>query len=463
MSSSLVDELIEILGPAAVSAGTSVNPDDVHDESLSAHPGIPLAVIRPRSSEEVARAMRCCAEHATPVIARGSGTGLSGAAEARDGCVVMAFDAMRTIKEIDLDNHVAVVEPGVTLAELAAVLDGTGLYYPVHPGERTGSLGGNVSTNAGGMRAVRDGVTRHHVLGLELVLADGSVLRTGGKLVKLSTGYDLTQLVVGSEGTLALVTEIIVKLSPRPSHGATLLAPFASLDEVTRAVPHLIATGLAPAVLEYLDQITMSTVTAAAGLELGIPESVTAAAQAYLVIVVETTGADRLDEDVGAMAQELDRHGAIETYVLPERSGAALIEARERAFYVSKAHGATDLIDVVVPRAAVADFLADVRGIAARRDSLVVGCGHVGDGNVHLSVYETQAQARHELMDEIFRTGLAHGGALSGEHGVGTAKIDAYRSLSDPLQLRLEAGIKAVFDPDGLLNPARSLKREDAG
>jgi glycolate oxidase len=452
--------LASILDSGAVTSGGEINPSDVHDESLSAHPGHPVAVVRPRTAEQVSAVMKLCALHGVPVVPRGSGTGLSGAGVAQEGCLLMAFDQMNRIKEIDLENQVAVVEPGVTLAQLDEALAGTGLFYPVHPGERSGSIGGNVSTNAGGMRAIRDGVTRHHVLGLELVLADGSIVRSGGKMLKLSTGYDVTQLVIGSEGTLALVTEVIVKLTPRFTDSATLLAPFGSLEEITAAVPHLIATGLAPAVLEYLDSFTMAAVTSSAELELGIPESVTEQALAFLVIVVESTRADRLEGDVEVMAGELERRGAIDTYLLPEHAAAALIEARERAFYVAKANGATDIIDVVVPRAEVSRFLSEVGAIAQRRSTLVVGCGHVGDGNVHMSVFETDPTARHDLMSEIFTAGLELGGAISGEHGVGTEKLAAYQALSDPVRLDLEARIKEAFDPRCLLNPARSLRRE---
>jgi len=454
----LIESLIAVLGDRAVVSGDDVNPDDVHDESLAAAPGRPRCVLRPTTSDQVIEIVQICARHGVPIVARGSGTGLSGASVAVDGCALIAFDSMKQILEIDADNHVAVVQPGVTLAQLADALEGSSLTYPIHPGERSGSIGGNVSTNAGGMRAVRDGVTRHHVLGLELVLADGSRLRTGGKIVKLSTGYDLTQLVIGSEGTLALVTEITLKLSPRWPESATLLAPFPTLASTTEAVPHLIASGLSPAVLEYLDLLTLASVTAAADLELGIPEEVTTSAEAYLVVVLESTDPARLEQDVEAMATKLAEQGAMDTYVLPPAAGHRLIEAREQAFYVAKANGATEIVDVVVPRAEVASYLADVGKIAQEHETFVVGCGHVGDGNVHLSVLEADEAKRDLLVHALLAAGIAHGGDISGEHGIGTAKLAAYLELADPLRLDLEARIKEAFDPHCLLNPARSLK-----
>ena len=223
-------------------------------------PQHPLAVVRPATAAEVARVVELAAEAGVPLTARGSGTGLSGACIPVDGGIVVSFERMNEILEIDLDNHVAVVQPGVTLEQLDQATRPHGLVYPVFPGESSASLGGNVATNAGGMRAVKYGVTRHQVLGLEAVLGTGEVIRTGGKFVKATTGYDLTQLIVGSEGTLALVTEATLRLYPRPAHAATVLAPFATLDDVTAAVPKIVASGIGPLLVEYIDFITMDAI-----------------------------------------------------------------------------------------------------------------------------------------------------------------------------------------------------------
>jgi glycolate oxidase len=451
--------LTEALGPDQVIIAARCSPDDLHDEALGARPATPLCVVRPRTTTEVQAIVAACAASSTPIVARGAGTGLSGGAVPIEGCVLVAFDAMDSIVEIDTSNHVAVVEPGVTLAQLSEALRGTGLRYPIQPGELSGSLGGNVSTNAGGMRAVHDGVTRHHVLGLELVLADASTLRCGGKVTKSSTGYDLTQLIIGSQGTLALVTEVTLKLSPHPEHHATLLAPFDSLDAVTAAVPRLIETGREPAILEYLDLLTMASITAAADLELGLPAHITDRALAYLVVVVEDNDEERLATDIEVMGSVLEALGSPEVFVLPPSAGVRLIEARERAFYVAKASGATDIIDLVVPRAAIAPYLATVAEIAQARNAFIAGCGHAGDGNVHLSVFETDDAARHELLDELFAAGLALGGQISGEHGIGTEKLRAYERFTDPGRLALEARLKAAFDPDHLFNPHLSPRR----
>ncbi|MBS1838777.1 MAG: FAD-binding protein, partial [Actinobacteria bacterium] len=270
----LVAELAGVLSAERVLDPERAGEDYHHDESLTVAPRRPAAVVLPESTDEVAAVVGFAAERKVPITARGSGTGLSGAATPAEGSIVVSFERMNRVLEIDTDNHVAVVQPGLRLNELDEVTAAAGLVYPVYPGEYSASIGGNVATNAGGMRAVKYGVTRHQVLGLELVLADGQVIRTGGKFVKATTGYDLTQLVIGSEGTLALVTEATLRLYPRPAHQATILAPFTTLEEVTAAAPRIVDSGVGPLILEYIDLLTMSATSSFTGLELGIPQEV---------------------------------------------------------------------------------------------------------------------------------------------------------------------------------------------
>jgi glycolate oxidase len=453
----IVDLLTDVVGAGNVLAGDAVSADYGHDEALTATASVPLAVVRPASTDEVSAVLRIADELHVPVTARGSGTGLSGGAISPTDGILMSFERMNAILEIDVDNHVAVVQPGVTLDELNRVAAQYGLVYPVFPGESSASLGGNVATNAGGMRAIKYGVTRHHVLGLEAVLASGEVIRTGGKFVKTSTGYDLTQLIVGSEGTLAFVTEATLKLHPRLTSAATVLAPFTTLDEVTAAVPRIVAAGIGPLILEYIDMITMGAITANVGLDLGIPDAVQESALAYLVIVLENTHDDRLDEDVAALGELLVELGAMEVYVLPPQAATQLISAREKAFFVAKAYGADDIIDLVVPRAAIPEYMAVVAAVAEEHGALITGCGHVGDGNVHLSVFQPDPEKRTEVLRAVFRAGLALGGAISGEHGIGTEKKKYFLELEDPVKLGLMRAIKRAFDPHGILGPGNLL------
>jgi glycolate oxidase len=441
----------DILPADRVLAGDADH-DYSHDETLGSTPVVPMAVLLPETSTEVAAILRMCDEHRIAVTARGSGTGLSGAAIPTEGGIVVSFERMKRI-EIDTENQVAVVEPGVTLAELDEVTAKHDLVYPVYPGEYSASLGGNVATNAGGMRAVKYGVTRHQVLGLEAVLPTGDIIRTGGRFVKGSTGYDLTQLIVGSEGTLALVTEAILKLYPRPAHQATVLAPFATLDGVMHAVPHVVGSGIGPLILEYIDSGTLAAMVREFGLELGVPEDVREATKAYAVIMMEDRNEVRLEEDVHELALLLSELGAIDVYVLPSASGQRLIEAREKAFWIAKGAGADDIIDIVVPRASISEYMARVGEIARENGAFVAGCGHAGDGNIHLSVYKPDAEERSKLLRALFETGMAFGGVISGEHGIGTTKRKYFLELEDPVKVELMGRIKAAFDPNGIMNP----------
>jgi glycolate oxidase len=453
MANGAIERLATVVGPEHVRTGDAIKDDYGHDEALTAEPQRPLAVVSPASTDDVAAVVRLADEHRIPVTARGAGTGMSGGCIPRPDGIVVSFERMNRILEIDADNFVAVVEPGVQLDQLDAELAPLGLVYPVYPGEYSASLGGNVGTNAGGMRAVKYGVTRHHVLGLEAVLPSGEVIHSGGKVVKVSTGYDLTQLIIGSEGTLALVTRAYLKLHPRAPHQATVLAPFTTLEAVTGAVPRILASGVGPLILEYIDMLTMAAATAYVGLDLGIPEEVREAAFAYLVVALESGHADRLEADTHAVAEQLSELGAIDVYVLPPGGAASLIEAREKAFWVAKANGADDIIDVVVPRAAVPAFMSRVGELAAEHQAWIAGCGHAGDGNVHMGVFQADPDMRHRLLRAVFEAGMALGGAISGEHGLGTEKKAYFMELEDPAKIALMRRIKAAFDPHGILNP----------
>ena len=449
----LASALADVVGRGQVLAGEEISDDYGHDEALTAVPQRPAFVARPASTAEVAGLLRVANEHRVPVTARGNGTGLSGAVVPEPDAIVVSFERMTDVLEIDEQNHVAVVQPGVSLSQLDLVTAAHGLVYPVYPGEYSSSLGGNVATNAGGMRAVKYGVTRHQVLGLEAVLASGEVIRTGGRFVKSTTGYDLTQLIIGSEGTLALVTEATLKLYPRPEHHGTVMAPFRVLDDVTAAVPKIVASGIGPLILEYIDMVTMTAITRHVGLDLGIPDDVRENALAYLVVMMENTHADRLDDDMQALGEQLAALGAIDVYVLPPQAAVQLIEAREKAFWVAKASGADDIVDIVVPRAAVAELMTKVADVASTHQSWIAGCGHAGDGNVHLSVFQPDSEQRSKVLRALFEAGMALGGAISGEHGIGTTKRRYFLELEDPVKIELMRRIKHAFDPNDILNP----------
>lgn len=449
----LVDRLT--LNADQILTGDDISEDYSHDECVNVDAVMPAVVLTPRTTAEVSQILALANELGVPVTCRGAGTGLSGAAIPEADGILLSLERMADIIEVDSANHVAVVQPGVTLGQLDEALAPHGLIYPILPGEESASLGGNVATNAGGMRAVKYGVTRHQVLGMEAVLPTGEVIRSGGKYVKFTTGYDIGQLIIGSEGTLAVVTEVTLKVVPRLAHKATVLAPFATLAEVTAAVPTILQAGLVPLMLEYVDAVAMSATSESLGLDLGMPAEIKDGALAYLLIVLESSQDDRLQADLERAGEIVGDAGAMDIYVLPAAAGAQLLEARERAFWVAKDLGVHDIIDVVVPRASIADYLDVVGGLAAEHEAWVAGAGHAGDGNVHLSVFQADDEKRSALMTAILSAGIELGGTISAEHGIGLAKRAYVQALEDPAKLALMARIKMAFDPNGILNPGK--------
>lgn len=445
--------LADIVGAKNVLTGDEIPEDYGHDEDISAATQQPAFVVKPANAEEIAELLKTATERGIPVTARGSGSGLSGAARPLAGGLLVSFERMNAVLEVDTVNQVAVVQPGITLQELDAATVDTGLRYMVHPGELSSSVGGNVGTNAGGMRAVKYGIARQNVIGLQAVLPTGEIIRTGGKIAKVSTGYDLTQLIIGSEGTLALVTEVTVKLHPRLEHSATVLAPFADFEEVMAAVPRILASGLTPYILEYIDSMTMAALVATQHLELGVPDRIRESCQAYLVVALENRDSDRLYEDVEVAGNLLGELGAADAYVLEGGSARKLIDAREKTFWTVKALGMDDILDVVVPRSAMPKFISGARGLAAAAGGGAAGCGHAGDGNVHLAVMCKDPVVRKQLLTDIFALAMELGGAISGEHGLGRAKAPYFLRLEDPTKVALLRRIKDSFDPAGILNP----------
>jgi glycolate oxidase len=418
--------------------------------------GIPQAVVRPGSTDEVSRILRWANRRGIPVVPRGAGTSLAAGAVPIHGGVVLALTRMDRILAIDPIDLTAVVQPGVTTQTLAHAVAEHGLHYPPDPGsQRVSTLGGNVATNAGGLHGLKYGNTGGYVLGVEAVLADGEVIRAGGRLLKDVAGYDLVRLLTGSEGTLAVLTEMTLALRPAPTTSTTGLAYFADLESAGDAVRGVIAAGVLPATLEFLDARCIQAVEAYAHLGLDLT------AGAMLLFGDDGSTAE-VERTVRVMADVMRERGAVSVQVATAVAESdALLAARRCALpALSRLGGATMLEDVGVPRSRLPELVRRIDAIAERHEVVIATFGHAGDGNAHpVGCFdpgdERQRTRVAAAFDDIFAAAVELGGTITGEHGVGAAKLPYLARQLGPAQTALQARIKLAFDPRAILNPGK--------
>jgi glycolate oxidase len=416
----------------------------------------PDAVVLPATTAEVADILRLATETGTPVVPRGGGSNLAAATVAERGGIVLVLTRMTAVKEISAEELLAVVQAGVTTSTLADAASARGLLYPPDPGSRTVStVGGNVATCAGGLRGLKYGVTRNYVLGLEVVLPTGEVIRTGGRLWKDVAGYDLTRLLTGSEGTLGVITEVTVGLLPMPETSRTGIAYFGSLADAGRAVTAIIAGGTLPATLEFLDRACIGAVEDFAHLGLD--------RDAGALLLFGDDGSPRdVVESLDRMAEACTANGARGIELATDVAGSEDLLAARRCSLpaLSRLAPVTMLEDVTVPRPQIARMVDDIEEIARRHDVVCATFGHAGDGNLHPTIVfdadDLDARRRAEAaFDEVFGRAIALGGTITGEHGVGAAKLPWLRQRLGDDQLALLRRVKAAFDPAGILNPGK--------
>ena len=464
---STVDDLLAVLPADRVLTDPDLLAGHRRDEADLCDAGTPLAVVRPQDTAEVAATVRVAAAHGVPVVAQGARTGLTGAANAVDGALVVSLMALNRILEIDPAERIAVVQPGVVNAELRRAAAKEDLAYPPDPGSwESSTIGGNVSTDAGGMCCVKYGVTGEYVLGMEVVLADGEVLRCGRRTVKGVAGYDLTGLFVGSEGTLGIITEITVRLRPAAGEARTLVAVYPTVADAGEAVSAVTAAGHVPSMLELLDRTHLRAIEAYRPMGLST--------EAAAMLLVETDTGDHARTELAAIAECCLAAGASELYVAEDAIEAEALTAARRLAHPAmenlavqafpEGRGGLVVDDVAVPRARVADLVTGVEEIAARHEMLVGVVGHAGDGNLHPVIVVDRADPssvdRGRLVfDEIMALGLALGGTCTGEHGVGLLKRDWLARELGPTGLRVHRALKAALDPAGILNPGKVIER----
>lgn len=434
-----------------------IHDDFCHDE-LTGEFHRPDLLVRAYSKDEVADVMKYAYEHNIAVTPRGQGTGLVGGSVCCCGGIMLDLTRMNRILEIDEENLTLTVEPGVLLMDIAPAIESYGLFYPPDPGEKSATIGGNISTNAGGMRAVKYGVTRDYVRGLEVVLSDGRVIELGGKVVKNSSGYNLMNLIVGSEGTLGIVTRAILKLIPLPKKTISLLVPFPDLAKAIETVPAIIKSKAIPTAVEFMER----QVILAAEEFLGRPYP-DKSAEAYLLLTFDGNSREEIESDYDAVAQICLANGAFDVLIsnTPERNESIW---KARGAFLEAIKGSTtemDECDVVVPRRKVADFIKFSASLEEKHNIRIRSFGHAGDGNLHIYVLrdeleETVWKMRLEtVFDELYTKAREFGGQVSGEHGIGYVKRPYLReSLGDDV-LSIMRDVKKAFDPKGILNPGK--------
>ncbi|MDQ0243814.1 glycolate oxidase [Bacillus fengqiuensis] len=422
---------------------------------------MPDAVIAPRHTKEVAEIVKVCNEHKIPLVPRGSGTNLCAGTCPTEGGIVLLFKHMNQILEIDEENLTITVQPGVITLDMINAIEAKGLFYPPDPSSmKISTIGGNINENSGGLRGLKYGVTRDYVIALQIVLANGDIIRTGGKLAKDVAGYDLTRLFVGSEGTLGIITEATLKLVPMPETKKTMLALYQDIDAAARSVSKIIANKIIPTTLEFLDKATLEVVEDFA--KVGLPTNVEA------VLLIEQDGPlEVVDRDIQKIAELCKTENAVSVEIAQSVEHAtALATARRSALSaLARLKPTTILEDATVPRSEIAKMVRAINEIAAKYDVKICTFGHAGDGNLHPTC-PTDSRNHDEIervekaFAEIFEKAIELGGTITGEHGVGVMKAPYLELKLGKEGIAAMQGIKNAFDPNNIMNPGKVFAKE---
>ncbi|MGI8612847.1 MAG: FAD-binding oxidoreductase [Nocardioidaceae bacterium] len=455
MANPVLDALAEALPAECLLTDADRMESYRFDRAAFCAAGRPLCVVRARATEQVSATLRIASQHSVPVVPQGARSGLSGAANAIDGCIVLSLEAMDAVLHVDVANRFVVTQPGVFNADLSRSVAERGLFYPPDPSSwEFCSIGGNLATNSGGLCCVKYGVTTDYVMGLEVVLASGEVLRTGRRTVKGVAGYDLTRLFVGSEGTLGVITEATLSLRPQAQVPETVAATFADGHAAARAVAAVVAGPVVPSLLEFLDRVSLQAVNDAFRLGFG-PEV------GALVLAQSDAGGPQGKEDVDVLAGLFTDSGATDVVVAADPAeGGLLLAARRQVLTAMERLGTTLIDDVCVPRDRLPDLVDGVEALASTAGLTVGLVGHAGDGNFHPTVVfdaadADQVVAAQRLFDDIMLLGLELGGTITGEHGVGLLKRELLVREVGELSIQLHRDIKRALDPQGILNPGK--------
>ena len=454
-----IDLFKNIVGDAYVFADEESLNNYAHDETENLH-FLPDIVIKPRTAEEISHIMVICNEHKIPVTPRGAGTGLSGGALPHLGGVLLSMERMNSIIEIDERNLQVTTEPGVITELLQNAVKEKGLFYPPDPSSRGSCfIGGNIAENSGGPKAVKYGVVKDYVLNLQIVLPTGEIMWTGANVLKNSTGYNLTQLIVGSEGTLAIVTKIVLKLLPHPKYDLLMLVPFNSLENAGAAVSAIFRAGFTPSAMELVEINALKIVSKFVDSAV-VP--VTDDMEAHLIIEVDGNHMDTLMSEMEAIAELLLQYDCGDAFFADDaQQKAELWKLRRRVAEAVKIDGYTIEEDTVVPRAELPALIRGVKALGKENNFDVVCYGHAGDGNLHIrirkpgSIYSLNNPDVIPALQALFKLVKSLGGTISGEHGIGLIQKPYMDIVFDKAGLQLMSGIKKVFDPNNILNSGK--------
>ena len=454
-----VEYLKSIIPAGRILVGEEIPTDYSHDE-LGGIESMPDVLINVVSTEEVSKIMKYAYDNTIPVVARGSGTGLVGSSTAIKGGIMVCTKLMNHILELDENNLTITVEPGVLLMELQAYVEEHDFFYPPDPGEKSATIGGNISTNAGGMRAVKYGVTRDYVRGLTVVLPNGDIEHFGSKCVKTSSGYSMKDLVVGSEGTLCIVTEAILKILPLPSQSVSMLLPFKTMEKAIEVVPEIIKSKASLTAIEYMSLDTI--ISAEKFLGKKFPNT---NYEAYILLTFDGNNSKAIEEEYTKVADLCIEHGAIDGYFVDTDERKKSVWSSRGAFLeaIKASTDEMDECDVVVPKSKVADYIKYTHEVAKQVNVRIPSFGHAGDGNLHIYICRdglSQDDWKSKLkqaFDLLYAKAREFGGQVSGEHGIGYAKKEYLKQQLGESQIELMRGIKKVFDPKNILNPDKVI------
>ena len=451
--------LTEIVGKEFITVGGDIDHEYAHDE-LKNVSGAPEAHVFVSDKYQISNIMTYAYDHNIPVTVRGAGTGLVGSCVPVHGGILLNTSKMNKIIELDTVNLTLTVEPGVILLDIYEAVEKENLFYAPDPGEKTATIGGNISTNAGGMRAIKYGVTRDWVRGLEVVLPNGEIIQTGGKIVKNSTGYALKDLIIGSEGTLGIIVAATLKLISKPKKTISLLVPFSNREEAIKAAPVLIKNHVTPTAVEFLEKQSLQYSETFLGKK--IPHN---NFEAYLLLSYDGNTDEAVENDIKIASNMCLDLGAIDVFLVDTTERAKAVWTVRGGFLeaIKASTDEIDEIDVCLPRSTVSGYLAFAREISEKMNIRIPYFGHIGDGNLHIYFCKDNLEVTQwkDVVDKGFKLmydkAFEMGGVVSGEHGIGYAKKQYMVDLLGDTQIQLMKGIKQVFDPKGILNPSKVI------